>query len=103
MSVDLQNETVRTFPQAAKLFPIPPHVATLARWAFKGVRGVRLEYGRSGRRLFTTVEAVTRFSNALAEADQPVETPTPTVRRPSPTRRQKQIAEAEQFCAARGL
>ena len=103
MSVDLQNETVQTFPQAAKLFPIVPHVATVARWAFKGVRGVKLEYGRSGRRLFTTTEAVNRFVNALADADNPVDAPAPSVRRPSQSRREKEIQAAEKFCASRGL
>ena len=103
MAIDLRNETVQTFPQAAKLFPIPPHISSLVRWAKKGIRGTRLEYGRAGRKLITTVEAVERFCNTLAQADQPVEAPAPPARRPSPSRRQKQIEQAEAYCTSKGI
>jgi hypothetical protein len=44
-----------------------PHPATIARWARKGCRGVRLESLLIGGRRFSTVEAVSRFLSRLSE------------------------------------
>jgi hypothetical protein len=45
----------------------PPHPATIARWARKGCRGIRLETLLIGGRRFSTVEAVGRFFSRLSE------------------------------------
>ena len=50
-------------------------VATLWRWSRRGLRGVRLEYARVGRRVCTTQAALRRFFNQLAELDERVPLP----------------------------
>ena len=71
--IDLQQETVVSLTEAAKSLPSldgrRPHVSTIWRWCRKGLRGVRLEHGRVGHRIVTSVEALTRFSQRLAELD----------------------------------
>src|SRR5262245_55601688 len=72
MAIDLQNETVISLTQAAKALPPVDgkriHVSTLWRWARKGVRGVRLEHIRLGHRVCTSLQALSRFAQALADA-----------------------------------
>ena len=43
--------------------------STLWRWALKGRRGVKLECIIIGSRRFTTAQAITRFIEAINEAD----------------------------------
>jgi excisionase family DNA binding protein len=45
-------------------------VATLWRWCRKGLRGVRLEYVRVGRRICTTHGALLHFFHALSSLDE---------------------------------
>ncbi len=47
-----------------------PHVSTIWRWCKKGLKGVRLEHVRLGHRVCTSVEALARFSQRLADADE---------------------------------
>lgn len=61
---DFSSETACPLKQAAKLFPHPPSLQTLWRWASRGVRGVTLETFRQGGKRFTTREAVDRFLHA---------------------------------------
>ena len=68
----LPNETKLTLVQAAKLAPGRPHASTVWRWCREGINGVRLEYVRFGRRIFTSAEALERFASALASADPEV-------------------------------
>ena len=58
------GERLLTLGQAAGLLPEPPHVATVRRWARRGVRGVCLETVRLGGRLYTSAEAMDRFGRA---------------------------------------
>jgi hypothetical protein len=51
-----------------------PHVATLHRWADRGVRGVKLEVVNVGHVRFTSVEALIRFISASPKR---VSTPQP--------------------------
>lgn len=76
--MSLLDETVLTFPEATRALPQPGgraiHTTTLWRWARQGLRGaggslVRLEYIRLGRKLFTSKEALARFAERLAAAD----------------------------------
>ncbi len=66
----MNDERLLTLTEAAKLLPRlnGKRIATttLWRWATSGIRGVRLETRRLGRRVVTSVEALDRFSAALA-------------------------------------
>ena len=84
--IDLTNEQVLSLTDAAKILPRRragkrPHVATLYRWASRGLRGVKLETIQVGGTLCTSREAVQRFCEQLSESDA---TPSPT---PSSTRK----------------
>jgi hypothetical protein len=73
------SERLYTFREAARdLLPRdadgrPPHVCTVSRWAFRGVRsgpdGERsfLDHVRIGGRLYTSSEAISRFAAALTK------------------------------------
>ena len=69
----LNSEKVVSFTEAAKALPAINgrriHPSALWRWARKGVKGVRLETRRLGGRFVTSMEAIERFSKALAEVD----------------------------------
>lgn len=70
--IDVNCESLLTLTEAAKRLPSrrpgkSPHVATLYRWASRGVRGVVLDTVRIVGTGFTSVEAVGRFSRALTE------------------------------------
>jgi hypothetical protein len=71
----LSSEQILTLTEAAKrIAPIggkSPHPSTLWRWGLKGVRGVKLEILRIGGRIVTSMEAVERFSERLAELPPP--------------------------------
>jgi hypothetical protein len=69
------NETVVTFAEAAARLPRvngrKVHVASVWRWARKGVRGVQLEAILMGGRWLTSVEALERFGVAVAATARP--------------------------------
>ena len=60
--IDLENESVFTLTDAAKQIPQrnthPVHVATLYRWAQRGLRGIRLETLQIGGTKFTSAAAL---------------------------------------------
>lgn len=63
-----------TLSQASRLVPGRPHVTSIWRWCRKGVlarNGMRihLEHRRFGGRIFTSSQALDRFSKQLADAD----------------------------------
>lgn len=76
MSINIQNETLLTLSDAALRIPEVggrrPHPSSLWRWARFGINGVRLEYLRVGQRICTSVEAINRFMQRLAESDRQV-------------------------------
>jgi len=69
----LLNEECFSFSAIAKRLPKingnKIHPSAIWRWARKGVKGVRLETRRLGGRFVTSMEAIERFSKALAEVD----------------------------------
>lgn len=71
----LANETKLTLTQAAKETPGRPNPSTVWRWCRKGHQGVKLEYIRFGRKIFTSREALERFAGMVAAADRPIGTP----------------------------
>ena len=100
---DLLSETVGGLHQATAWFPAingrHPSPASVWRWCTRGIRQrdgrvVRLEYGKAGRRLFTSKEAIGRFCRALTA---PTETHVPpTIANPPPVRgedRRRRAAE----------
>ena len=72
--IDIDKEEPLSLTDAARSLPSidgkRPHASTLWRWCRKGLRGVRLEYLRLGRRIVTTQQALARFMQRLAEMDQ---------------------------------
>lgn len=71
--IDIKQEQPISLSRAARRSFLPrrrkgkrPHVATLYRWAQRGIRGVRLETIRVGGTLCTSVEAIQRFCDALS-------------------------------------
>ena len=57
----LLTEDVVSMSDAAKLFPGGVSVASIYRWADRGVKGVKLETIRYGSKRQTSVQAVHRF------------------------------------------
>lgn len=82
-------------------------VSTLWRWCRKGLGGVRLEYIRIGRSIATSREALSRFCNALAQADPPPQDNSqPTPRRkpePTPAARHRQLEETDRILEEAGI
>lgn len=94
MQTNFANEKKIDLIQAQKIAPGKPSIASLWRWCTKGIHGVRLEYWRRGRQMFTSAEALTRFFTALTERDRYTqETPTP---RPSAASSQSRPASKRQ-------
>lgn len=103
----LATEKTLTFSEAAAILPMfngkRPHTSTVWRWARKGCRGVRLESLRLGGRFVTSVQALERFGQALAEADN---LPQASVRKPAtPTAKQRErsIQHAEDVLHKAGI
>ena len=64
MSIDVNNQILLSFAEAAARLSTGGrrlHVATIHRWATRGIRGVRLEYAKVGRYCVTTAGAIERF------------------------------------------
>jgi hypothetical protein len=91
----------RDIPLAEARFPGAPHVATVWRWATRGVirngQSVRLRTIKCGGRTFTKQAWADEFV-AACNADNPSHQPSPTAVR---ARRQRQAAAAMQALATR--
>ena len=101
--IDLSNETVLSFSDAAKRLPRRragkrPHVATLYRWATRGCQGVKLETIRVGGTLCTSAEALQRFCERLSNPDESSD-----VAGYGSRSRQRQIAQAEHELEQAGI
>ena len=98
--IDISTETVLTLTEAAKRLPqrrrgSRPHVATMYRWAQRGVKGVRLEALQVGGTLCTSLEALQRFFDILSEPRAPAPNKRPD--------RQREIDAAERDCERAGI
>lgn len=69
MAIDLKNEEVMPLAKALRQAGYQSNPSTAWRWCKQGVRGVKLEYLRAGRRIVTSVEAIQRFSDRLTQLD----------------------------------
>lgn len=107
--IDLTKEKALGCDQAAQKVPPvngkTPNPSTVFRWITVGLKGVKLEHARIGRRIVTTEAALQRFFARLAEADhEPTPVRTSRSSRPrSESRRAKEIAAAEQQAASAGI
>ena len=110
--IDLSQEDLLSLSEACASLPRidgkRPHISTVWRWCRKGIHGVRLEHVRLGHRICTSREALSRFANALAEADVASSgsssTKSPMLRSPTPKKtRARAIAEAEASLEEAGM
>lgn len=80
------------------------HPASVARWGTKGLKGVRLRTWRYGRRMYTTVQALDEFSEALGAAagnhEATIAGGDLAPRERTPAQRQRDIEAAERKLAA---
>lgn len=98
--IDFARETVVSLNDATSHLPrrrrgSRPHVATVYRWAQRGVRGVRLETLQIGGTMCTSIEALQRFFDRLSEPRQPSPDKRPD--------RQRAIEAAERDCDRAGI
>lgn len=90
--VDPLSQPVLSLQQAAAQLPAidgqRPGPDTVRKWCCRGVRGIRLDHARVGRRIVTTEEAIRRFLTELTRTSAGSETakPRPAVRRPRAAR-----------------
>ena len=98
MAIDVLNERLLTFSQAAKSLPTRPSTATVWRWATRGVRGITLESIMVGGTRYTSAERLQEFcENVTTAAGSGVHSP---IRRRNFERRAK---AAEEECKAYGV
>ncbi|HKQ48047.1 MAG TPA: DUF1580 domain-containing protein [Phycisphaerae bacterium] len=101
--IDISVETVPTFTEAAAKLPRrrhgkKPHIATLYRWAERGLKGIRLETIQVGGTCCTSLEALQRFFERLTKPRSEAPPP-PHFNRA----RLRQIEQAERECAEAGF
>ncbi len=101
--IDINNETLISLTEAARTLPSRHpgkrlHVSTIWRWVTYGCKGIRLETCRIGGSVFTSREAIARFSQAMTEPRMPDPKHRPD-RRPS----LRQIEAAESACQRHGI
>ena len=103
MIIDVSSEDLLTFGQLAEEAPRrrmgrKVSIATIYRWAARGVRGVRLETLQTPGGLVTSRQAFQRFLEALTErspvgasapspASPPAPAPAPALRSPASRRK----------------
>jgi hypothetical protein len=110
LAIDIRLEKLVSLSEAARSLPPidghRPHSSTIWRWIRRGSRGIHLEHVRLGRRTCTSVEALSRFVNALAAADEQMATATErqqTVKPRTDTQKEKAIAIAASELARDGI
>ena len=108
----LSDECKVTLAQAAANCHTRPHVSAVWRWARRGIKSaagtrVRLEHIRIGGRIYTSLGALDRFFQAVADADlehfadKPSSEPALSER--SSEQRDREIAAADRRLAAAGI
>ena len=88
MSIDIHNEHLLTLPQVAQELPRRNnkniHSTTVWRWTRRGIRGVCLESVRIGGTVYSSREALQRFSEALSQVEGlSMSAPEKDIRRPA--------------------
>lgn len=87
--IDIDVEALVSIREAPRHIPGTPHIATIFRWATRGVRGQQLETIVRGGRRYTSLEAIGRFIEATTAA-----APGASQRQATPTTRQRAAAIA---------
>ena len=82
--IDITTENLMAMSAVPKYLPRrsnnkPVHVATVYRWALKGLDGTKLETIKVGSTTYTSTQAVQRFANILTRGSAP--TPVTSVSR----------------------
>ena len=107
MPINTQEEKLLSLTEATKSIPKVdgkrPHVSSAWRWIKLGLNGVHLEHVKVGGRLCTSVEALNRFFNALAEKESGLITKPRVSPKVSTKRRTTQIEAAEKTLAEAGI
>lgn len=97
MAIDLVAETTIPLKEAANVLPRRNgkkiNFSTLWRWAFRGIRGTRLEVLRIGGTLYTSTEALQRFAEATTTG-RPAVTRTSKRRQRDHARADRELSEA---------
>ncbi|MBI3839789.1 MAG: DUF1580 domain-containing protein [Planctomycetia bacterium] len=93
--IDLTTESLLTLNEASALLPDRPSVCTLWRWRTKGARGRRLETIALSGKIYTSIEALSRFAEQQGGDNQP------TIR--TPAARERAIAQAEKELERAGI
>ena len=98
--IDISTESVLSLNDATARLPrrrrgSRPHVATLYRWAQRGIKGIRLETIQVGGTLCTSTEALQRFFDRLSEPREPAPNKSP--------HREREIEAAERECREAGI
>ncbi|MCG3181424.1 MAG: hypothetical protein BIFFINMI_03817 [Phycisphaerae bacterium] len=81
-------------------------ISTLWRWCRAGLRGVRLEYARVGRKICTSHQALTRFMSQVAAVDDdnpPAFVRGAARRRITSKRRLRALQQADEVLARAGI
>ena len=106
--INTESDQLLSLNEAARACPSvdgkKPHCSTLWRWMQKGVRGVRLEHVKIGRRIVTTRHSLETFFRELADAPMPSPTPAPTAPRGRTSKqRERDLAAARATLADHGI
>jgi hypothetical protein len=103
MAIDAREETVFGLGQAAKygeqIIGRRLATSTYYRWAQVGVRGIKLETRCLGGNMFTSLEALERFFDAMTAAKRGQTEPVVKVS----TRRKRELAETDAYLRKEGL
>lgn len=111
MPIDINNENIVSLTEATKILPTlngrRPAISTLWRWCRRGLRGVQLEYIRVGRNIATSREALNRFFERLAIADEELAAgtsrPPRDANQPTPAAARRAQEEAERGLKEAGI
>ena len=105
--IDIAEETILSLGEATRAVPAiegkHPNASTIFRWTRDGVRGVRLDSIRLGRRLCTSREALQRFVVALNDAPAPQNRPRTATGTRTAAQRERDVTAAKKRLADRGL
>lgn len=107
--IDVECERLLTFAEASKSLPGRPSIRTFYRWRDHGAKGRKLECVTIGGKVFTSHEALQRFSRQSDEGDtgsySNARTPggsSPSAIR-TPRQRERAHAKAEKELARAGI
>lgn len=99
------DEPVMTFTEAAgwceRRFGRRPNVATIWRWAVKGVRGVRLQTISLGRYRYTTAGALETFIDQTSSASLETNATADVSRQATPSQQDSRFTSRELAAARR--